>query len=180
MGRIGPEKAPDEASAPHPQRAQRNQQFVDNLLSQEPDSRDVLIDELLNFIPSDLSIIGLSDEALTNSLKDFKAASNSISYSQDINALLNLVPKSLPEITIETAKSIKDKEQITNFWQAMEFSEKKVDLLVDVLKRQSQALRADIISEISDTIENIDVGKISRQDGIKWFDEFLEKLSTRN
>ena len=160
--------------------SQRSQQFVDNLLSQEPDSRDVLIDELLNFIPSNLSIIGLSDEALTNSLKDFKAASNSISYSQDISALLNLVPKSLPEITIETAKSTKDKEQITNFWQAMEFSEKKVDLLVDVLKRQSQASRADIISEISDTIENIDVGKISKQDGIKWFDEFLEKLSTRN
>ncbi|PCH96695.1 MAG: hypothetical protein COB83_04965 [Gammaproteobacteria bacterium] len=157
--------------------SQRSQQFIDNLLNQEPDSRDVLIDELLNFTPSDLSIIGLSDEALTNSLKDFKAASNSISYSQDINALLNLVPKSLPEITIETAKSTKDKEQITNFWQAMGFSEKKIDLLVDVLKGQSQALRLDIISEISHTIERINVGEISKQDGIKWFDEFLEKLS---
>jgi len=158
--------------------SQRSQQFVDNLLSQEPDSRDVLVDELLNFIPSDLSITDLSDEALTSSLKDFKSASNSISYSQDINALLNLAPKSLPEITREIAKSTKDKEQITNFWQAMEFSEKKVDLLVDVLKRQSQTLRADIINGINQTIENIDVGKISKQDGIKWFDEFLEKLST--
>ena len=55
---------------------------------------------------------------------------------------------------------------------------KKVDLLVDVLKKQSQALRADTISEISNTIEDIDAGKISKQDGIKWFDEFLKKSST--
>ena len=155
----------------------QSQQLVDNFVIQDPDSRDAIVDGLLDVIPSGISVADLNDDDLTNSVKDFKAITNSMSYSKDINALLDLAPKSLPQGTVEEESKLStDNNQTTDFWQAMEFSEEKVDLLVNALKGQSQELRSDIINEINQTVDDIETGKISQQDGKEWFDEFLEKL----
>jgi len=158
--------------------SQQSQQLIDNFIIQDPDSRDALVDRLLDIIPSGISVADLSDDDLVNNVKDFKAISNSMSYTKDINALLDLAPKSLPERTVEEKSKLSaDNNQTTDFWQAMEFSEEKVDLLVNALKGQSQELRSNIISEINQTVDDIETGKISQQDGKEWFDGFLEKLS---
>lgn len=131
---------------------------------------------MLNVIPSEISIADLSEDDLANNVKDFKSITNSMSYSKDINALLDLAPISLPERVDEISKLSTDDNQTTDFWQTMEFLEEKVDLLVDALKGQSQELRSNIMSEITQTVDATETGKISLQDGKEWFDGFLEKL----
>lgn len=141
---------------------EKTQKFVANLSEQDANSRDNLVDKLIGFIPSAMSV---EDQNSENLAKDFKAISNALSSSQNINELLNLEP---------TNMGSENKNQVSEFWQAMEFAEDKVDLLVDVLKGQSQALQTDIIKEINNTILDIEAGKKSEQDGKEWFDKLLD------
>ena len=115
---------------------EQTQQFITNILEQTPNSRDNLVDKLAGFIPSAMSVEDQSSEDLVNSLTDFKAITNALSYSQNINELLDLEPKSIESEN----KLSKNKKEISEFWQAMEFAEDKVDLFVNVLKGQPQEL----------------------------------------